>query len=391
MDKAKIKQLINIVFLLCIFMYILLSLLKSFVKPNEIIEMENRYANKYDSISLKKYVNGTLQDNIENTLSDQVILSSRLKKGNNYIKGLSLKKYVDLYFKRHDLDYLNAGDVNFYGPENLVYYYRDLNNISQYLDKKIENYNSFASKNKDVNVYLYYIEKDTDINFKTGKKVDIFEYIQKRLNNIKASKFEIDNFEDFKEYFYKTDHHWNYKGSYKAYNEVLDLMNISNPVKFVDEICLNKSFSGSKASASVFNKIMKDDFCAYKFNFSNLDITVNGEKKDYGAQTEFFNNTTDLKITYGNFYGWDDGEVIFKNNNSDSKNNLLVIGESYDNAILKLLAEKYNTTISIDLRNYKYYMQKDFDFQYYKEKYNINKVLFIENVDFYVMDEFMVD
>lgn len=353
MDKAKIKQLINIVFLLCIFMYILLSLLKSFVKPNEIIEMENRYANKYDSISLKKY--------------------------------------VDLYFKRHDLDYLNAGDVNFYGPENLVYYYRDLNNISQYLDKKIENYNSFASKNKDVNVYLYYIEKDTDINFKTGKKVDIFEYIQKRLNNIKASKFEIDNFEDFKEYFYKTDHHWNYKGSYKAYNEVLDLMNISNPVKFVDEICLNKSFSGSKASASVFNKIMKDDFCAYKFNFSNLDITVNGEKKDYGAQTEFFNNTTDLKITYGNFYGWDDGEVIFKNNNSDSKNNLLVIGESYDNAILKLLAEKYNTTISIDLRNYKYYMQKDFDFQYYKEKYNINKVLFIGNVDFYVMDEFMVD
>ena len=389
MDKAKIKQLINIVFLLCIFMYILLSLLKSFVKPNEIIEMENRYANKYDSISLKKYVNGTLQDNIENTLSDQVILSSRLKKGNNYIKGLSLKKYVDLYFKRHDLDYLNAGDVNFYGPENLVYYYRDLNNISQYLDKKIENYNSFASKNKDVNVYLYYIEKDTDINFKTGKKVDIFEYIQKRLNNIKASKFEIDNFEDFKEYFYKTDHHWNYKGSYKAYNEVLDLMNISNPVKFVDEICLNKSFSGSKASASVFNKIMKDDFCAYKFNFSNLDITVNGEKN--GAQTEFFNNTTDLKITYGNFYGWDDGEVIFKNNNSDSKNNLLVIGESYDNAILKLLAEKYNTTISIDLRNYKYYMQKDFDFQYYKEKYNINKVLFIGNVDFYVMDEFMVD
>ena len=168
-------------------------------------------------------------------------------------------------------------------------------------------------------------------------------------------------------------------------------MNISNPVKYVDEICLNKSFSGSKASASVFNKIMKDDFCAYKFNFSNLDITVNGEKKDYGAQAEFFNNTTDLNITYGNFYGWDDGEVIFKNNDSDSKDNLLVIGESYDNAILKLLAEKYNTTISIDLRNYKYYMQKDFDFQYYKEEYNINKVLFIGNVDFYVMDEFMVN
>lgn len=390
MDKAKIKQLINIMFLMCIFIYILFSLIKSFVKPNGIIEMENRYANKYDSISLKKYVNGTMQSNIENTLSDQVMLSSILRKGNNYIKGLLLKKYVDLYYKKYELDYLNVGDINFYGSENLVYYHRDLNNISQYLDKKIENYNSFVDKNKYVDVYLYYIEKDTDINFKTDKKIDIFAYIQKRLNNIKTSKFEIDNFEDFKEYFYKTDHHWNYKGSYKAYNEVLDLMNISNPVNYVDEICLNKSFSGSKASASVFNKIMKDDFCAYKFNFSNLDITVNGEKKDYGTQTEFFNNTTNLNINYGNFYGWDDGEVIFKNNNSDSKDSLLIIGESYDNAILKLLAEKYYTTVSIDLRNYKYYMKKDFDFQYYKQKYNINKVLFIGNVDFYVMDEFMV-
>ena len=390
MDKAKIKQLINIMFLMCIFIYILFSLIKSFVKPNGIIEMENRYANKYDSISLKKYVNGTMQSNIENTLSDQVMLSSILRKGNNYIKGLLLKKYVDLYYKKYELDYLNVGDINFYGSENLVYYHRDLNNISQYLDKKIENYNSFVDKNKYVDVYLYYIEKDTDINFKTGKKIDIFAYIQKRLNNIKTSKFEIDNFEDFKEYFYKTDHHWNYKGSYKAYNEVLDLMNISNPVNYVDEICLNKSFSGSKASASVFNKIMKDDFCAYKFNFSNLDITVNGEKKDYGTQTEFFNNTTNLNINYGNFYGWDDGEVIFKNNNSDSKDSLLIIGESYDNAILKLLAEKYYTTVSIDLRNYKYYMKKDFDFQYYKQKYNINKVLFIGNVDFYVMNEFMV-
>lgn len=53
MDKAKFKQLINIVFLLCIFMYILLSLLKSFVNPNEIIEMENRYANKYFCICKK--------------------------------------------------------------------------------------------------------------------------------------------------------------------------------------------------------------------------------------------------------------------------------------------------------------------------------------------------
>lgn len=391
MNKVKIKKIINVMFLVCIFAYVFLSLIKSYFKPNEIVEMENRYANKYDSITLKEFMDGTTQNNIEDTLSDQIILSSKLKKGNNYIKGKTLMKYVYFYYNQHDLDYLNALNVKFYGPENLVYNYRDLNNIKQYLDEKIDNYNLFAKNNNDIDVYLYYIEKDTDINFNTNEKSKIFEYIREEIKNIKSSNFKIDNFKEFKEYFYKTDHHWNYKGSYKAYTEVLNLLDVNNPVKNDSEVCLNKSFSGSKASASVFNKIMKDDFCAYKFDFSSLNISVNGEKKDYGAQSEFFNNTTNLKINYGNFYGGDDGEIIFKNNDILSNDNLLVIGESYDNAILKLLAEKFNTTISIDLRNYNYYMNKEFNFKYYKEKYNINKVLFIGNVDFYVMDEFMVN
>ena len=47
--------------------------------------------------------------------------------------------------------------------------------ISSIIKSKIENYNSFVDKNKYVDVYLYYLEKDTDINFKTDKKIDIFE------------------------------------------------------------------------------------------------------------------------------------------------------------------------------------------------------------------------
>lgn len=391
MIKLKIKKIINILFIFCIFMYIFFSLIKSFVKPKDIIDMENRYANKYDSISSKKYFNGSMQDNIENTLSDQILLSSILKKGNNYIKGTILKQYVDSYYKNNSLDYLNVLGVSFYGKDNLVYYYRNLNDVKINLDKKINNYNSFAVNNKDVDFYVYYIEKDTDINFNTNDKSGIYEYIADRLKNIKSSKFSINNFDEFKKYFYKTDHHWNYLGSYKAYQEVLDLLKVDIPLKYEEKVCLNKSFSGSKASTSVFNKIMKDEFCAYKFNFADMDILVNGEEKDYGLQNEFLNNKTNLDINYGNFYGGDDGEIIFKNNASGSKDNILIIGESYDNAILKLLAEKFNTTVSIDLRNYKYYIKKDFDFQYYKEKYNINKVLFIGNVDFYVSDIFMID
>ena len=93
---------------------------------------------------------------------------------------------------------------------------------------------------------------------------------------------------------------------------------------------------------------------------------------------------------YGNYYGGDDGEIIFSTNNK-KLDNILIIGESYDNAILKLLEEKFKTTISIDLRNYNHYMKKDFDFDYYVKKYKIDKVLFIGNVDFYTMSQFMIN
>ena len=51
-----------------------------------------------------------MQDYMEDTLSDQILLSSNLKKGNNYIKGIILKQYVETYYKNNSLDYLDVLD-----------------------------------------------------------------------------------------------------------------------------------------------------------------------------------------------------------------------------------------------------------------------------------------
>ena len=134
---------------------------------------------------------------------------------------------------------------------------------------------------------------------------------------------------------------------------------------------------------------MNDDFCAYEFDFVDMDITINGETKDYGMQDEYFNKN-EKNVTYGDFYGWDDGEIIF-NTNDSSKENILIFGESYDNAILKLLAEKFNITISIDLRTYEREMNKEFKFSDYVKEYKIDKVLFIGNIDFYTLETFLVN
>lgn len=387
--KKKIKKTVDILFITCIFIFIFGSTTKSIVKPIDIVERENRYANKYEKINISKFLNNSVQSNIENTLSDQILISGKLKSANNYFKGKLVKFYIDKYYNDIN-EYIYISDISLYGT-TIVYNPLYLSSIKDGLNKKIKNYNELMSKYKDINFYAYFIEKDTDINFETNEKTNAYEYVKDKLFVKSIAKFEINNINEFRNYFYKTDHHWNHKGSYKGYTEVLNLLGITDYKKYEAEVCLGNDFSGSKATSSIFKKVITEPFNVYKFDFENLDITVNGEKKDYGLQSEFLLNPATAAISYGSFYGWDAGEIIFKNNSSQSKDNILIIGDSFDNAILKLLAEKFNTTISIDLRNYKYYMKKDFDFEFYKKKYNINKVLFIGNLDFYTSDEFIIN
>ena len=83
-----------------------------------------------------------------------------------------------------------------------------------------------------------------------------------------------------------------------------------------------------------------------------MDIYVNGEiARDYGNQQDFIQNKID-SISYGTVFGNDEGEVIFDLDNDSS--NLLIIGESYDNAIIKLIASHFDKTYCVDLRYYEH-------------------------------------
>ena len=390
-NKAKAIKIINSVFAVGFFLVLVITLAKTIIKPKTTLSSENRYAEKYGTFSIEGYLDKSVQDNIEKTLSDQILISEKLRATNNLVKARIVKNCIDAFLTDDEIEYLPLDKIALYGKDyNLVYPAVAFNNIKDSYDIKIKNYNSVIKKYPNIDIYFYYIERDTDIDFRTNEKVGAYEYIKERLNTKNITRFKINDFDEFKEYFYKTDHHWNYKGSYKAYQQILKMLGSSDQPLAGEEIDLGYKWSGAKATSSIFNQIITEDFIAYKFNFPSMHIKINGKDySDYGYQEGYMNKKF-KKITYADFYGGDYGEVIFKTDNTKAKENILVIGESFDNAILKLLASHFNTTISIDLRNYEHYMNKKFDFDQYIKDYNISKVLFIGNMYFYQMPEFLI-
>lgn len=384
--EQKLEIIIDMFFVFSILAFMFCALAKSILKPNEIVDSENRYANRYNKITIKDYLTGDLQTNFEETLSDQIIFSSKLKSANNLLDGIIVKTSLDMLADNENLDYYNLGSIYSYGKDALVYYPYVLDNYTDELMNKVEMLNKTMSEYPEVEYYFYYIEKDTDINFKNNSKLMAFEYLQENLNSSNVFRFEINNFEQFKQYFYKTDHHWNLEGSYKAYEELLSIFEIDNP-KIPNGIdCFNNKYIGSKAMS--FSTLFNEELCYYNINYDEINTYINGVEGQYGFQGGEVDNNIAYPA-YHTYYGFDRGEVIF-DSNDDSKENILIIGESFDNAIVRLLAEKFNITSSIDLRHYERDMGNKFNYEEYLKEYNIDKVLFIGNINYWVSDEFDV-
>lgn len=382
---------INIVFIICIFLYLCSGCMLTVLGVKDINNYENRTAYKLPKIGLNAILDKTYQDNTEFAFSDQTLLSSTIKKGYNFVSNSITSELSNFIFKNNcDNKYINLGNsmVTFGCDNNLVYYPSYISYNPEEYEKRIENINHIIG-NTDIPLYIYYVEKDTDINFETGEKSDIYNYLSEHINTNNFYKFEINSFDEFNDYFYKTDHHWNHKGSYKAYQELVKILTSEEGLEPIDEVCLNDNFSGSKASYSGASLLYKEQFCAYVFEDNEIDVYIDDEVSSYGDMNYYLENPLN-KVTYASFYGGDYGEIIFDNKHLN-KDNILIIGESYDNAVLNLLANHFNKTFSIDLRHYERQKDKEFNYLEYIRQNNIDKVLLIGNRDYFRSLEFNME
>lgn len=360
--------------------------------PDELAAGENRYANKLELPTLDGYLDGSFQDGVEAALGDQVTLSATLKNVYQKFNSYSIKLLINPFLNSQAAEnkYTNLGSSFIFGGKNLVLSPWDKSRAAEF-DDRIENYNELMPKYDDVDFYVYYIERDTDINFETGEKPNLYDYLRDRLNidDEHIDCFEVNSFEEYHENFYETDHHWNYKGSYRGYLDLVNLLGIEDePLEPIETVHLSDSFSGSRAKN--YAASYSESFDAYRFDFPEMSVTINGEAaEDYGKQ-EYYLSGEGSDARYGSFYGGDNGETVISTGREE-RENILVIGESYDNAVLKLLASHYNNLFSIDLRYYEKFMEKPFKLSEYIKEHDIDTVLLIGSNTFFSSPDFALE
>ena len=409
--KKEKKIYENIFAILSIIVFLLIAGFFGFISMVDvdatISEKENRTLATKPEFSWGALFNGTLTKDFENYYSDTFPLRDNFMKINNYVtKYLTQfggkEENVIISYEKHDSDFVGEGvdfgvegntevkdnhssdnDASFKGSV-LISGTRAMEvfmNSSAMTDGYASLVNKTSQSMPD-GVKFYSMIVPTSVEFYGTKTYSTGVYSQKdaidsAYSKINDSVTKIDVYSSLDkvtdEYIYfRTDHHWTARGAYQGYLAFCNATQ-QTPVK------LEELESG---------KIT--DFVGSLYKASNADVLKNNP--DY---VEYFKTRVDVKATVYSDSQMKDGKpcyVVARAVNSDNKylafiggdqplekietsnkngKKILVIKESFGNALVPFLCDNYEEVYVLDPR------KTNFDLPEFVEKQGIGEVLMI--------------
>lgn len=383
-------------FILIVMGFISMFLLSIIIRaPKEVSVIENRFLTKIPFLVKADLLSGQYQKELESALSDQFLLNETIKIYYNVVKKTTIspfKKMIKVLLRPNNLFPRGKGVYELNDSDYLVYLPINIDDkVILGLENFTKQVNAFQKNNSDIKVFVYKI--NTDHDYLQLEVIDTHFKENLNFNISYMSSVKTKSINDYKKYFYKTDHHWNNRGSYEGYKDIINLLLNNEAYKQYEvEKCFSDiKFRGSKAM-TIVDFSLYDNFCVYKFNLSQYITKINGEIKAYGQNKKYFTvqYSLDKGVNhYSAFYGNDVGEIQYNFLDNISKDNLLILSNSFSNPINNLIASHFHNTYIVDLRHYRREMGVDFIINDYIKEKNIDRVLFLGNINFYTSLEFM--
>lgn len=159
------------------------------------------------------------------------------------------------------------------------------------------------------------------------------------------------------EYYYKTDHHYNFEGAYTTYYEIIKkvaqntALGIRPPMEKsdLDIVTLPNPFGGSR-NRQIYYMFPTEEHLKIAYPKQKVAFEkYNNGKAD--PKLYYLNVNPSAMVNYGVYMGGDWAETIIRTKNTKLPN-ALIFGDSFTNAIEPLLFNHFNETRILDLRHY---------------------------------------
>lgn len=259
------------------------------------------------------------------------------------------------------------------------------------LDGKIAQYNRMLADYPEINFYAFYLDliqysannplNDRIPGADAGRSLEYF--MANKPDGLTLDTLPLTSFEDYLKYYFRTDHHWNVHGMLAGYAKIHKMLSKEYPeispmyphdkiytfpdIEFVGTWARRLNY---RARPEPFEVVILDLPVYKTYDSSGVEIDVNFKDEYLAGEyaKEFF---TDHYVEYYRKSKIGFLEYISENG---SDRNLLIIRDSYSNAIEPLLISHYHHTYCVDIRRLPDYY---FSLSEFLSQYEVDDILFI--------------
>ena len=346
-------------------------------------EMENRSLQQAPEVSIERIKNGSFTGDIEKYTSDQIFMKDEL---------VTMKTGADSVLGKRYMNGVYLADDDFY--------IQDFKENTELIKTNIDSLNAFADGLGDgIEVdFLLAPNASCVLNDKLPKANQCGDQ-SKTAQDIQAmlsQKIHLAYPEDAlkteaESCYYRTDHHWTAKGAELGYSALRQVMGLPVQQSFERTSRELGSFYGTLYSKAPRTGALSDtiELVTYEGNEIMVSYPVAAGDHDIPAEcTEtggvpkkdglFVKAPESTKDKYAAIMGGNFALTEIETN-APSDEKVLVLKDSYANAVLPELCAQFAHISMIDLRYY--HMQEESVSEYVKS-HGINRVIYIYNIDF---------
>jgi hypothetical protein len=358
----KLQKAANIFFILCFLGFLYIGMMVTIIKPKAADSyFENRTLAALPVLSKASFLNGSWFADWETYLKDHAAGRTSLLKAGTYIDLFVLKRPVvnDIVVGKLLLSYNEYETVDSAAiAEQSKQSTDNLSALSQYVENNggIFYYVAVSGQSPyDSNAYPAYLNSHEDY-YKTVLRYFKADMSERSVNFIDMGDvFNRIGHPD--NVYFASDHHFTFDGAMLTYQTLMNKVNsdhhLALPVLTSQDITikeLENPFLGSRMR-KLFNLLRTDE--KLKIGILNKDIpftrTNNGNV--IPSQVYALPDNVSETVNYTVYMGGDIAETVI-NTNRPSLPNVLIVGDSYTNAVECLLYTSFNEMRSIDLRWY---------------------------------------